>query len=678
MNDAISASIGQTTGLSRFVKTSDGIYAYINSMGMAKPFATSQDYLATVGKNGCPNAVAVSIDRTWHNIQYPIGSTMTAGQACGNENTYVTNSFPADNTAVSNAFDKSYYERIAGTTFASSSAAYSNWSTTGRANGLSPYEGALNVSNLSKSGYIDVDGEFHQLTSTFTDTYGPAIGSYITGKNMTSCSPSTRIHYRSPVYIKTGNSYLSINGDRVQTSDSSGKSLFYIQVPINSIDTTTTITSTMYTDGINYGDSFVLGTTSASNPNGSCYYWGCNVGSVTGTTFALMNNSHYSTNLQLLSANSVSTGTGINYQESCYITGTIFKNVLMDQTIMSEPLICGNFKLSYTNSSLIITNTTDDTSTTLFTAACTSTSIVALGGGRFYFWERGSNAPCDIYPGRNVEINGAYPYKAKLTNTGLLKVVDSQGTLQWSHSSSIQDGTDSPVTVYATIDSSKLTFTQDISLRGTFSFINSDTSASAACSQNTLQTTCNNSSTCVGYVHSSIDNTVQYIQAVESPVNYKISATDTNVYLRQVQSNRLTGTNCPRTQQGIRSVDLSAYPKGIDISRTTDMCTPIPSIGVSAYTDDTKRIKDIMNATVPDASVDDLPDYSSKMKDGVSELQNKYTAWQNARGNTPISHTLEQRKVDTQVLDEHYKMQAILWGIISISMVAIILFRPNN
>jgi predicted DNA binding CopG/RHH family protein len=63
---------------------------------------------------------------------------------------------------------------------------------------------------------------------------------------------------------------------------------------------------------------------------------------------------------------------------------------------------------------------------------------------------------------------------------------------------------------------------------------------------------------------------------------------------------------------------------------------------------------------------------TAEYNNAYNNMINTYTT------DDPINNTLKQRIEDSSVLDDHFKSMAILWGVISVSIVAIIIFRPNN
>ena len=77
------------------VRSKDGTIGYVTATGVSKPFASTEDYQATAGKNNCPEFVQLSPN--WSDLGFPVGSTMKAGQSCGNENTYVQAEPPQNN-----------------------------------------------------------------------------------------------------------------------------------------------------------------------------------------------------------------------------------------------------------------------------------------------------------------------------------------------------------------------------------------------------------------------------------------------------------------------------------------------------------------------------------------------------------------------------------------------------
>lgn len=97
--------------LNKNILFTDGTICYVTNKGIAKPYASEEDYKNTAGKNGCPPEGYITLDISWSS-QYVkgsmiptkppliVGTPMIAGQSCGFEgdNIYVSKYLPNDVT----------------------------------------------------------------------------------------------------------------------------------------------------------------------------------------------------------------------------------------------------------------------------------------------------------------------------------------------------------------------------------------------------------------------------------------------------------------------------------------------------------------------------------------------------------------------------------------------------
>lgn len=254
------------------IQTSDGRYGYVTDTGVVKPYADSA--LST----RCPHEV-VNLTKTWHGLNYPVGSMMAKNQSCGNEGRYVQ-SIPSKDTAVAN------------------------------------------YASAGKVGYIDLDTNLHQVQGVdYLDVY-TTVDQKIKGAKMKDCSKKpTSVKYSDRVYIATRNttghltafmnnmSVLEFSpqasdgfvlkpspetknvfikyGDRVVISNGtlknaflngannllefgSSESLFYFQPPIGS-----TFKSG---DPLLYGNQVTIAFTPETDYTTMCGWYGCKVG----------------------------------------------------------------------------------------------------------------------------------------------------------------------------------------------------------------------------------------------------------------------------------------------------------------------------------------------------------------------------------------------------------------
>lgn len=684
MNDFISAVQNQNSASSRNIniQLTDGTYAYINSQGIAKKFNNMAEYEATRGKNGCP-ADTITVPRTWEDVNFRVGAPMAVysdndimtGQGCGNENRFVASQLGI----LDKEFDKAYYEKVSQKTFDTIEEATSDWQTSGRVAGLAPFKDAASLHKLGKIGYVDVDSIFHEVPPTFARTYRGPITSYVKGTEMRSCLPPNKVRFRSPIHIKYGDSYLYSRDNstvKVTASKPSGTDpIFFIQVPITDVKTTGTLPDTLYNQEIAYGDKCIINRSNVWN-SPECGFWGCFAGKVFEDTFSLTD-STLSTNLRFVSSTGISRGTLIQYGEQFHIVGEIYKNILRPGDELIK-LTNGTYELSFTGGQLIIKNTQTGVNDVLKTSIDPSVDRVMWSGDALNFYSPSNLNPVSTYL---VMTTGCETKKCSLSlsNTGLLKVVNALGATIKKSNDAIPETPDIPTTTYAVIVNGELSFTENIEDRSRFSIESTDDSNT--CSLNSLQTNCNNTKNCIGFIHSDSENTWQQIKTTDSNNDYKITDMDTEVYLRNVTAT-LTGENCPTESEPVfmSRAEVSAYPQGKSILSTSENCTQKPKLVIPAFNRYIQGIENTIQIPVESSvGVDKLRGIPDKLQPLLNKYESNYSSWLTSQGNpTPLSNTLQQRITDTYTLDQHYKSMAILWGVITLAMISIILFRSRN
>lgn len=202
-----------------------------------------------------------------------------------------------------------------------------------------------------------------------------------------------------------------------------------------------------------------------------------------------------------------------------------------------------------------------------------------------------------------------------------------------------------------------------------------------SCDIQTLKNGCTSSPNCLGVVHSESDNKWQ-MMSLDDVYTENLDQTS-NIYLRDLSFNMSNSINCP-VNKTIHSVPSSRmeFPYGKEL---TSGCPYVPKFNVPTYDDyvtefDTKW----SSMTVP--GNDDISGNRIKLEGVTATVKTAWNTyndafdslWEKNDSTKGIDYTLEQRIEDSLVLDEHYKALAILWGIISISVISIIIFRPNN
>ena len=339
-----------------------------------------------------------------------------------------------------------------------------------------------------------------------------------------------------------------------------------------------------------------------------------------------------------------------------------------------KTLVSGNYELSFTGGQLIIKNKQTGTTEVLKSAIDVSVTeakwtgknllfLDAKGSPITYYFEKCTDADCSLV----------------LTNTGLLKVTSIKKGIVEQSNAYISDSKDIPGESYATVVNGEFTFSDTISDRKAFSIGNPDNITT--CSLTSLQTNCNDTKNCIGFVHSSKENTWQQILTTDSNADYKISDTNTQVYLRNKTAS-LTGDFCPTNPTVVlmNRPLLSSYPQGKAAISNSAACTKKNPLIVPAFNNYIKGIENSLKTPVePSIGVDRLKGIPEKIQPLLHKYETNFSSWLSTQGKpSALTTTLQQRTTDTYTLDQHYKSMAILWGVIALAMIAIIIFRPKN
>lgn len=629
LQDYLTAQQNRNTNLGSNVKAGD-TYAFINRFGIAKKYNSINDFTATAGKNSCGSDASIPIDRTWPDVTYPIGTPMTAGVPCGYENSYITSSVPSS------------------------------------VNGTTMLSGMTQMGNV---GYVDVDNTLHSINSSFLSTYKSPVTSYIHGKNMISCLGGT-VHYGDPIHIKFDTSFVTTESNILKTS-STGVSTYYLQ-PVSGTGT----------GEIKYGDSFIL---SVSNTRStSCTLWGCNVGSVSSANKIELSNSYVP--FKFIPQISSNMNTSIKINESMALVAYPTTNTLINNTDLKNsytPYLTSSneaYTLKFNNGVLAVYDSSGSPYTTLYTMTSPSTtSYLSFESGQFVVYSSPGGSRLSVYPA-NAGANP--PYKGILCNNGSFVIVDGNNSIYWPTTATAYD---IPNNVYATETNSELVLrsTPDYKFKITSPLYGDGT----RCELDGLKDYCTDSSNCVGFIHSSTNNNWGMINKNDLATNYQIiNDSPTNVYLRE-QTVGISGSNCP-TNKEITYVPwyhMVMLPKGSSLPSTGAVCPAIPPLEVSSYNTYLSSLDATWNRLTPigetvfQTNLNNLTSYNSKLSTANADYNNAYNNIVNTyTTDDPINNTLKQRIEDSSVLDDHFKSMAILWGVISVSIIAIIIFRPNN
>lgn len=629
LQDYLTAQQNRSTNLNSNVKVGD-TYAFINQFGIAKPYKSVQDFNSTAGQNSCGSTTALPLERTWADIKYPQGTPMVSGGPCGYENTYITASFPSS------------------------------------IHGATMLAGMTQMGNV---GYVDVDNTYHSINSSYSSAYKSPITSYIDGKNMISCLGG-KVHYGDPIHFKFDGSLIQTVSNVLKTS--TGASIYFLQP-----------TKGTSTEEIKYGDSFLLATTNVPSTS-TCGTWGCKVGSISTVSKIELASGANSVPFKFIPLISDKMNTPIKINDQMSLVAYTTTNTMIDDTLLTSSSIPyltsknGAYTLKFTSGVLAVYNSSGSVKTTLYTMTSPSTTSYALfTTGKITFYSSASGSPVGMYPAASLGSDA--PFKAVLCNDGTLVIVNNINIIKWPATATEYDASDK---VYATELNSELVLTDypDYRLTITSPLYGDGTS----CNVDGLKEFCTDSSTCIGFIHSSTNHNWQFITKNDSASHYQMSDTPTNAYLRE-QTIDISGANCPttRTITDVPWYHMLLLPKGNALP--TGPCPAIPPIKVPSYNTYLSNLNSTWNgispigSTVFQSNINNVNNYNTKLTTSTANYNNAYNNVINTyTTDDPINNTLKQRIEDSSVLDEHFKGMAILWGVISVSIVAIIIFRPNN
>jgi len=669
MNDFLVDVSGNNYGRNAYVNknyllTTDNKYAYINSKGVIKPYDSMADYGTTYGKNQCGGS-KINITSSLANLPLPIGKQMVPGQSCGNENTYVRYDFPARMNDVA-----------------------SSWLTdvSGRAVGTLPYPSLLSdMAKVGKAGYIDVDSTYHSITPTFSNTYGSAIATYITGETskMENCSPSSvTMKYGDKIILLSDNHYLQKN-----SSNSLIKSTFPTEIfilPANNLQ--------QLGSDVHYGDDVLLSLTESLNCGNNCA-----IGGVTYLNeFKFGSNSakHVLTitsadNADSTAIDTISTGTPVKFTENVFLEATVYMNRLRENQMitnngnglksntedgMTAYLTYSNGKIRVqVNNGTIKTLNTDNT--------YVSGGYLQFLNGRLYI-KRSNGTTVRIYPSVAPTLSGNAPYELFLSNNGLVVVLDANRQIQWQSDPALQtDMVYDGYMVYASLTNNTLKFNNTAAPQTMFRFSKKIYGLTNTCDVESLKKKCVDVSGCTGFLHSPTENTWMKMMNNAAASDYAVSEENTNAYLRNMTSD-MKDSSCPSASylQPLPATLLNGYPVGKEMSNTgNSQCNIFKSaLNLTEYEKSVNEArKNINNFERNDLSikVNNLEKYYAN----INKNKNEYTSIYNLFNEMQQDNvqTGDQQLKDSAVIESQEKTVTFIWGIVSISMLMIILFRPR-
>ncbi len=672
----------------KHIKTPDAT-GYVTATGISKQYRNNADFQATAGKNNCPSDF-VTLTPKWDELGFPVGSLMIPGQSCGNENKYVQAEPPRTN------FDWRYYLQqnpdLGNAGLTTEQQAISHWNSNGMQEGRVPNATIMSsMATLGKVGYIDVDTNIHDVPSTPTGEYKEFLArSNITGTQMQDCSrPLPILKYGVPIIFTQNNQKGSLQSTSLAFGTSSSE-FFFRPPPGND----------RQGQDIKYGDEICI--TSSSSSHTECGWWGCKVASVNSSKQMFFGPGGEKTptfiiippleQFELLK-------TPIKYGFPFMIVSVsrsnaakLPKGASVGCKTGTEPpgmpagvyRYSGNNTLQYYPTPEIASSwnpnwgsTVDincstyklgDTATQLNTASFNNGDPVGCVQGR----ELPNGVQGGIYRYVDDNVLRWYP------NPTIANAWDPSWhtRIKWSDCTTYKAGEPMTTTmssnevpdepIFAYLSNGRVVFGSLAESKGTNIFSTYYATTDTSCDLNLLKQMCTND--CTGILHSPSNNTWQKITPTS---NYKITSTLQDFYVKEKNVN-LNDTSCDTGKaQFIDSTLFANYPKGNAFkaggSNQCNIAAPLtPYKGDSM---DTSEMASYTSSLVTLQRQQQINTASMKTKTQT------YDEVTQGIKNTPTMDTLEQQYLDMTIFDSQNKTNLILWGVISASILAILLVR---
>ena len=672
----------------KHIKTSDAT-GYVTSTGISKQYKNNADYQATAGKNNCPSDF-VTLTPKWDELGFPVGSLMVPGQSCGNENKYVQAEPPNTN------FDWKFYLQqnpdLGNAGLTTEQQANDHWNTYGKQEGRVPNATIMaSMATLGKIGYIDVDTTIHTVPGTPTGDYKEFLSrSNVTGTQMQDCSkPLPVLKYGIPIVFTQNNQKGSLQSTSLAFGTSSSE-FFFRPPPGND----------RQGQDINYGDAVCI--TSSSSSHTECGWWGCKVASVNSSKQMFFGPGGENTptfiiippleNFNLLktpikygfpfmlvslsrsNAAKLPKGASVNCKsgtEPPNMPGGVYRysgnNTL---NYYPTPEIASSWNPNWGSTLNIDCNTyaLGDTATKLNTASLNNGDAVGCMSGK----ELPNGVRGGIYRYVDDNVLRWYP------NPTIASAWDPSWSshIKWTDCTTYQAGEPMTTTMssnevpdepmFAYVSNGKVVFGSVAESTGKNIFSTYYASTDTSCDLNLLKQMCTND--CVGIVHSPSNNTWQKITPTS---NYKITTTVQDFYMKEATVN-LNDSSCNTGKAEFIDPTLFAnYPQGGEFqfggSNQCNIATPL-----TPYKGDDMDTSEMSSYT---PSFDILQKQQEQNTIVMKTKTGEYKEVTQGIKNTPTMDTLEQQYLDMTVFDSQNKTNLILWGVISASILAILLVR---
>ena len=643
------------------IKSSDNNIGYVTATGVSKKYASMDVYNATAGKNNCPSSFT-QITPTWSDLGFPVGTLMTSGQSCGNENTYVQASPPQNN------FDWEFYIRTYSPQGVSTQQqALNHWNSTGKQSGLLPNATIMtSMSKLGKVGYIDVDTQLHTVPTTAKSSYKSYTNiSNVSGTTMEDCSrPIPSLKYGDVIVLTNQSNTGYINNSVFKFGTT--KTNLYIRPPPG---------ENQQGKAIKYGDTVCIASSASSSNTNDCGWWGCSVASVNtytnqmefgpggsttttfkinppeGSNYALGSEIKYGYPFSILTVNN--SNSSLNQHYSLYKGNNITSpNGLYKLTYQSDGNVC-------------LYNIGSSNSIWCSMATHSPGKLIMQGDGNLVAYD--SNGTARWATGTNDK-GGVAPYTLTVQNDRKVVLTDSKNTVLWSTNTATTTNSVDNTASYAYVSNSVVKFGSWNESKNKNVFSVQYTPPTPTCDINTMKELCTDD--CVGFIHSPDTHTWQKITPTSS---YKITSTVQDVYLKEYDVN-LQDRSCTKTD--VKFIDptlFSNYPQGKDFETCKkDQCKVLDSLLVvptDTYIDTTTITNISVNENLKkqhENTIDEMKSKTAEYYNLLEDIQKEYLA---------PTDTLEQQYEDMSVFDKQHKMQLVLWTILSASILAIVLIR---
>lgn len=687
--DTLKKYMSGKTHANKNIKTKDEM-GYVTATGISKKYSNMNDFKATAGKNNCPSDF-VTLTPKWDDLGFPVGSLMKSGQSCGNENKYVQAEPPQTN------FDWKYYLQnnpdLGNAGLITEQQANDHWNTFGKQEGRLPNGTIMaSMATLGKIGYIDVDTTIHNVPGTPTGEYKEFLSrSNVTGTKMEDCSkPIPVLKYGNPVLFTQNNKKGSLQSTSLYFGTNSSE--FFFRPPQG---------NDRQGQEIRYGDQVCITTSISSSTE--CGWWGCKVASVNSSNemffgpggqkpqtffiippleqFNLLKTPiKYGFPFLLVSISTsnaarlpkgVSVGCKPDTEPPGMPAGVYRYSGKNTLQYYPTPEIASSWNPNWGSTVDI------DCSTYKLGETATKSNAASLKNGDAVGCVAGKELPNGVQGGiyRYVEDNVLrwYPnptiatawdrkWSRNIKWTDCTTYTAGEPMSSKMESSAVEENNPR----FAYVSNGRVVFGSIAESKGTNLFSTHYATTDTSCDVNLLKKKCTDD--CVGIMHSPSNNTWQKITPTS---NYKITNTIQDFYMKEATVN-LNDKSCSTGKaEFIDPTLFENYPQGnaFKAGRSNQCNIAIP---LTPYKGDSMDTSVMANYKPSIVSLQQQQEQNTGI---MKEKTNMYKTVTQGIENTPEMDTLEQQYTDMTVFDNQNKTNLILWGVISASILAILLIR---